>query len=297
MQRNPIRRFRALLAAVAATCVTQGTIAKGDTYFIDSSQSTIQLTISVGVYDDPLDPSTFDPVLGTMVGQATALPLGNIPGGVVPLFGDGGSAQLSGALNVDIYTAGWVAFSSAGGITLLNSGLWQPNPAGDASGLPTPAQAAGYLQASLIDPDDVQVFAALSNTTFGVHTFGLLDVGPGGVFHDPFGMSTLLTNDLAGYIISPVFTGPLSYSMANPFSKYTDFNGTLLGNELIFNFSTFLDDNQEDTLGVPLIVRQAINVHIVARPVPEPGTWALAACGAVALLGVRRTSHRRLPRG
>jgi len=274
--------------------------------------SNVSLTISLGLFvddeggttvpgSDPavgygpgdINPNTGNPVsfvsFGDSVGQANPSALPFLPGGVVPVLGDGSSTTLNGTVTVNS-----IGFSiSSAAIGADQSGLWQPGTVspGDAAGPPAPGELGIFIDASGIIPGEI-VVATLNNTLLSLDSANAaLSGGNQGNFSGP-GTLTLVNALINGFAAGPLATAINSPVTNESTSTTVAGNFSLLGNigTLTLPFSSVL---YASTNGLWAQIEQSGTIYATGL-VPEPSTFVMAMSGMAGMgwYGVRRRNRR-----
>jgi hypothetical protein len=304
----------AVLGVIAAMCLAANLRSiQAATLTINPALSSISVVVQVGSFvdgdgntqnpdtGDPYGPGSLDPngdpvpfvALGSSIGQADpgAAPF-VLPGGVVPVLGDGSSTSLNGTINV---TPGGFQINSAA-VGLNVSGAWQPSNPTDSNGPPVPSELGIFLDLNNAIPTAYAV-ARLTGTTLDIST-GAVSIDGFGNFSDPNATITLLTSNVIGYANGPAILGlPAALN-------------TVISNEATTAplSGTFTTVGPVSTLNIPSLVAtsyvsagaslpgfyialiQTSNI-VATAVVPEPSTIALAGMG---LVGLAFASYRRI---
>ena len=240
MAQNLRRLFLVCLSAaslLAANC----NLAHADTLSIDLGRGALTIAIGIGWFNDtfgsnqnedtnayygPGDIGDLDGVPVTFKAYATSEGQGNaavppanlLPGGIVPGFSDGSSAQANGTINVT--PAGFTIDSAA--IGLDNSGLWQPGTVSpkDVTGPPSAAQLGLYLDANALIPGEYGV-VQVNGASFNLATSAALALGAGGSFTDPAALLTLNAATITGFLAGSIGR-PLNETITLCFVDHAD---------------------------------------------------------------------------
>lgn len=306
---------RGLCGAALLLSLLAPTASAASTLLVDPLLSNVTIGINVGFFIDDegngvnpdtnqpyspgdVNPNTGNPViffgLGASVGQGDPSAAAAVaPGGVVPIFSNGATAQLNGT--VDVNSIGFSITSAA--IGLNTSGLWQPGivSPGDSLGPPAPAELGIYIDAGGVVPGEY-VVATINNTQLSLNSANAaLSGGNQGNFSGP-GTLTLVNALLNGFAAGPL-NDSLTSTITNESTSTTlSGNFSLLGNigtlNLPFNVIQYAEFG--DSLpGVWAQINQS-GVVVATGLVPEPSTLAMAMTAMVGMgwYGIRRRTRR-----
>ena len=167
-----------------------------------------------------------------------------------------------------------------GSIGLAPSGLWQPGDGTDTLAAPVSADIGLYSDLSSFATGEY-FFADLNDTQYSLSTSGPVALDGFGYFYIPNATVTLQTT-IVGYAVGAL-PAVLNMTVADDFVDNLD--GNYSGGVLTMSIGGYFYADMSSALSFPGLWAQIYtNGTLVAVPVPEPGSFALATLGIVGLL-------------